>query len=186
MRADHFRAALAVFVTAAALAGCAAKIPFEGDRSKDTIAHDLRVPAESIVRQDRCVISRYNGASRAPGFECIYIATATYAAVLDFDKTAGRFKETLHISKETDAVAFVSRLSIAGPLDQIQVQHGNQRYCMEFVNSDLGQIGHHQDLHDAYDQLRSIGIEETDGVPYVMRAAPPVPLVITVHVHTGR
>jgi hypothetical protein len=180
------RARLAAFVllaTVAGLVGCSAKIPFQGDRSKERIAHDLGVPAESILRQDRCVIERYDGNRVAPGFECIYIATASYAAVLDFDKTSGRFKEALRISKETDAIVFVSKITVLLlPLAQIQVLHGQQRYCIEFVNSDLGQIGHQQDLHEAYDQLRSIGVVETDGLPYVARRAPPMRIMVTVHV----
>ena len=183
------RKRLLAFVSLAAVAGlvgCAAKIPFEGDRSRDRIAHDLGVPAESIVRQDRCVIERYDGNGKAPGFECIYIATASYAAVLDFDKTSGRFKEALRISKETDAIALVSKITVLLlPLVQIQVLHDQRRYCIEFVTSDLGQVGHQQDLHEAYDQLRSIGVVETDGVPYVMRKVPPMRMTVTI-VHVGR
>jgi hypothetical protein len=170
----------------ATLAGCAAKIPFEGDRSKVRIAQDLGVPPESILRQDRCVISRYDGGRSAPGFECIYIATTSYAAVLDFDKTSGRFKEAVRISKDTDAVAYVTQGTIVGPLAQIQVRHGPQHYCVEFVNADLGQIGHQGDLREAYEQLRSIGIAETESWPYVRRQARPFRMMVVVIPRAGR
>src|SRR5579862_2541323 len=118
----HCKSLVAVLGVVASLAGCAAHIPFEGDRSKDRIARDLGIRPDLIVRQDRCVVAHYAGRSAAPGFECIYIATAAYAAVLDFDPKAGEFKEALHINT-ADSIAFVTRRTVIAELVQMQVRH---------------------------------------------------------------
>jgi hypothetical protein len=175
------RTLIAGILILAGLTGCAAKIPFEGDRSRDRIAQDLKLAPTAIVRQDRCVVGRYDGTGSTRTFECIYIATGEYAALLDFDATANQFREAIRIGKP-DAVAYVTRGSIAGTLAQMQVRHDGERYAVEFVNADLGQIGHQDDLRAAYDHLRSIGIAEAEPLPYVMRRQPPAPIIIPIYI----
>jgi len=182
MRLSGMRVAGALLLFAL-LNGCAAKIPFQGDRSKERIAGDLGLTADSIVGQNRCLVARYDGSASAASFECIYIATNEYGAVLDFDAKTHRFKEAMRIARP-DAVTLVTRTSPLGigGLMQMQVRHAGQYYTLEFVSADFGQIGFKDDLRTAYEHLRSIGLGEATAVPYVMRQAAPTPIIIPVYV----
>jgi hypothetical protein len=172
--ASHLRSVSAALLAAATLAACSATIPLEGERSRGRIAHDLGISADHILNQQRCSISRYDGTTGGTAFECVYIATAEYAAVLDFDTTKSRFREALRISRQSDAIAFATRGTLFGTIGQIQVRHGELYYILDFVNADMGAAGHLQDLRDAYAQLLSGGVPEFAGMAYVQRAVQPI------------
>lgn len=175
----------AALVVAASLAACSATIPLD-ERSRGKIAHDLAISADSIRTQQRCAVSRYDGHASAPAFECVYIATSEYAAVLDFDTDVHQFKQVLRISKQTDAIAFATHGSIIGTVGEIQVRHGAQTYILDFVNGGMGEIGHVQDLSDAYAQLRAMGVPEFEAMPYIKREIRPSGGVIFIPVPAGR
>jgi hypothetical protein len=163
------------------LCACSAQIPLGAD-ARERIASDLGLGAGQIIFEDRCVVGRAERGVAMQPRECVYIATAEYGALVDYDTTTGHFREALRIDERTPGIALVTGKTIFGQFAQMQVRSGDERYALEFVNADMGTIGHDRKLREAYAHLRSIGVAETDPLPYVQRRAEPAPIVIPIWV----
>lgn len=173
-----------IVVMMATLSGCASNIPLQDERAtRAKLSAALDVPAEQISSYSRVLIGQARGAS-GERFECIYVQTPQYAAVLDYNVKTKQFDTAFKFDRQTRGAVIQEKSTILATLRQLQVRTDDAVLIMEFVNADFGQIGMGARLDAAYAHLKDLGVPSMTPLPYVDR--PPQPQTIYIPIYIPR
>jgi len=102
--------------------------------------------------------------------ECVYIQTADWAAILDYDPAAKKFKRAFTFDLQTKGVALATAANVLNTQYELQIDQQGSLLVVLLVNSDLGTLGVPDKLvFAAYDHLQSLGIPTIEPTPFVSR-----------------
>lgn len=172
-----------VAIVAGLLAGCAT-IPLAHSEQATLakLAADLRIAPEEIQSYSRCLVGRTLGATESPRLECLYVRTAAWAAVLDYDKRSKKFSRAFTFDRSTTGVALQTQSTLIADQRQLQVTQKGAVLVVELVNADLGTLGMSGELQAAHDHLRALGIPAMTALPFVTRPAGPSVTYIPIYI----
>jgi hypothetical protein len=174
-----------ILVMMATLCGCASNIPLQNERAtRAKLSAALDVPAEQISSYSRVLIGQTSGGASAPRFECIYVQTPQYAAVLDYNVKTKQFNTAFTFDSRTRGAVIQEKPTMLATLRQLQVRTDDAVLIMEFVNADFGTIGMGARLDAAYAHLKELGVPSMTPLPYVDQ--PPQPQTIYIPIYIPR
>jgi hypothetical protein len=158
------------------LTGCETPptVPYDKKTFAQRIGSDLAIAPETILHQGNCNYGRaIPGLPDADFYPCLYIDTATWAALLDYDKTSNKYVEVIHINfSETPGVAL--------PSDGQQLQiKSKQSYLVINMNRGSGLVP-----RDLYNHMVAAGVPAVDTIGYVkerFKNVAPGPVVIPIY-----
>lgn len=168
-------------IVAGLLSSCAT-IPLQSEQATlAKIGADLGIAPDAIQGYSRCLVGRTLGATESPRLECVYVRTAQWAAVLDYDTRSKKFSRAFTFDRSTTGVALQTQSTLIADQRQLQVTQKDAVLIVEMVNADLGTLGMSGQLHAAHEHLRSLGIPAMTPLPFVTRPAGPSVTYIPIY-----
>ena len=171
-----FRRAMLAACATLMLSACE-QLPYDKSTAPARIAADIGIPVASIRNHGTCDYGRVPaGLADTYFYPCIYIDTADWSALLDFDPQAAKYREVLRIDYRERAEVALQSFALG---EQVQIK-GKASYLLINVTALSGLSG-----RAILEQMQAAGMPAGSSIGYIRpRAhnAQPTPVVIPIYI----